>query len=509
MQSYKFMLFVFLTGVMLIFCGFNVVSAQRIVNVSPGLGTLNDTIDGDTTATGERVDLNTIYVLERGGLYLTTGEIENNFPLKIKAAEGDGPRPIIRPAVVTGGESFRPFTPTSDLYIEGAYVTAKDVLGGVKSRIIRVKADFARIEIVDCHLDSAAQAAFRLDNDSCKVFIRNSIISNIAGDYDNGRGIDDRGNVVDSIDVVNTTWYNIASRVLRDGGKHINYARFDHNTIVNTGRRVGKPGEVVEFHFTNNLMINHSILGVDTASTRAAVEVDSLTSAELVGKTQIIDIRNNNFYRDPAFDAVYGDSIVSIPLFNPAAEAYIAEAGTGNTIYDEAITFTNGPIPKPEMVTTYYASGEDKLSYSDEPFDTSGEPFDFSYSMSAQAYTRGTDGLPLGDLNWFGLATSVDELPDSGIPTNFRLLQNYPNPFNPSTNIAYTLPKAARVKLTIYNLVGQKVMTLVQNKTQAAGTHTVEWNGKDSAGRLVSSGVYLYRLEAGDFVKSNKMLLLK
>ena len=94
------------------------------------------------------------------------------------------------------------------------------------------------------------------------------------------------------------------------------------------------------------------------------------------------------------------------------------------------------------------------------------------------------------------------------IPTVYELHQNYPNPFNPVTKILYSLPEAANVKITVYNVLGRKVMTLC-NDHQAAGTHKLFWNGKSSDGIDVSSGLYFYRIEANDFVDVKKMVLLR
>ncbi len=96
----------------------------------------------------------------------------------------------------------------------------------------------------------------------------------------------------------------------------------------------------------------------------------------------------------------------------------------------------------------------------------------------------------------------------SRIPSEFGLLQNYPNPFNPSTTFRYQLPQAANVQLIIYNTLGQVVRRLVESQ-QAAGEYETMWDGKDYTGRTVASGVYLYRIQAGDFVQTRKMLLLK
>ncbi|UCC43803.1 MAG: T9SS type A sorting domain-containing protein [Candidatus Zixiibacteriota bacterium] len=92
-------------------------------------------------------------------------------------------------------------------------------------------------------------------------------------------------------------------------------------------------------------------------------------------------------------------------------------------------------------------------------------------------------------------------------PDEFALV-NFPNPFNPSTTISYRLEKPAMVTLTVYNLLGQKVVRLV-DRFEPAGSHAVVWNGKDEYGRSVASGLYFYRLSVGDRATSRKMLLVK
>ena len=99
------------------------------------------------------------------------------------------------------------------------------------------------------------------------------------------------------------------------------------------------------------------------------------------------------------------------------------------------------------------------------------------------------------------------QVPDF-IPSSYALHQNYPNPFNPSTVITYDIRTASRVKLEIYNMLGQKVRTLVDAE-QPVGRYTVSWDGRDDNGMQLSSGVYLYVLKAGSFVGQRKMLLLK
>jgi len=106
-----------------------------------------------------------------------------------------------------------------------------------------------------------------------------------------------------------------------------------------------------------------------------------------------------------------------------------------------------------------------------------------------------------------GLPTAVNDETDP-LPRTLTLYQNYPNPFNPETRIEYTLPRAADVKLAIFNILGRKVRTLV-DEHQAAGAYAVDWNGADGSGNRAASGMYLYRLESDGVVATRKMVLLK
>ena len=100
------------------------------------------------------------------------------------------------------------------------------------------------------------------------------------------------------------------------------------------------------------------------------------------------------------------------------------------------------------------------------------------------------------------VVTSVEEV-ESGLPKTFALDQNFPNPFNPTTNIKFALPEAADVRLDVFNVLGQKVMTLVSGKMQA-GFHQVSFDARNLA-----SGMYLYRIEAGNYISTKTMMLVK
>jgi len=93
------------------------------------------------------------------------------------------------------------------------------------------------------------------------------------------------------------------------------------------------------------------------------------------------------------------------------------------------------------------------------------------------------------------------------IPEKFSLSGNFPNPFNPETTIKFGLPEASRVTIEIFNVLGQKVKQLM-NAEQPAGYHSVRWDGTDEFGNKVGGGIYVCRLQAGNFIKAQKMMLL-
>ena len=100
------------------------------------------------------------------------------------------------------------------------------------------------------------------------------------------------------------------------------------------------------------------------------------------------------------------------------------------------------------------------------------------------------------------------ESKSSSLPQQFSLSQNYPNPFNPTTVLEFDIAKSARVRLKIYNILGQLVRVLMDEE-KTPGSYAIYWDGNDKNGRAVSSGIYFYRIEAGEFAESKKMVILK
>jgi len=126
-------------------------------------------------------------------------------------------------------------------------------------------------------------------------------------------------------------------------------------------------------------------------------------------------------------------------------------------------------------------------------------PGTFSYACSVHVFMTGVIVVK---------ATSVGDENSAGVPKHYILNQNFPNPFNSSTRISFYLPKSGNVKLEVYNILGQKIRTLLE-KFEEPGAKTIFWDGTDDRGLNVPTGIYFYRLTAQDFVDTKKMVYLK
>jgi hypothetical protein len=122
-------------------------------------------------------------------------------------------------------------------------------------------------------------------------------------------------------------------------------------------------------------------------------------------------------------------------------------------------------------------------------------------------FAVGNLNLYIDDIIVTEAVTSIEDNNELVI-NDYRLEQNYPNPFNPTTSIPFELVKSERVRLSIFNSLGQKVRTLV-NQDFSAGTHQANWDGQDDFGQTVPAGVYYYTIQAGEFTATKKMLLIK
>ncbi len=150
--------------------------------------------------------------------------------------------------------------------------------------------------------------------------------------------------------------------------------------------------------------------------------------------------------------------------------------------------------------TAYTVGGTPKGLVFDD-FDKDGYP-----DLAATSYTTDMAAVLINRLS---LILSVDEVDNGGIlPNNFSLEQNYPNPFNPNTTIKFSLQTASQTKVEVFNMLGQPIKVLVDEKL-SAGNKKVNWDGLNADGKSVSSGIYFYRIITDEFKDTKKMVLLK
>jgi hypothetical protein len=128
--------------------------------------------------------------------------------------------------------------------------------------------------------------------------------------------------------------------------------------------------------------------------------------------------------------------------------------------------------------------------------------------MRLHVYSQFVGTVYFDDLTIQDIGLTAVKDPNKLLPTSFTVFQNYPNPFNPTTTITYALPKAVNVKVIVYDMLGREVKSLV-NTSQKAGVQQVTWNGDNNFGTKVASGIYMYRVTAGEQVQVKKMVMLK
>ena len=203
-----------------------------------------------------------------------------------------------------------------------------------------------------------------------------------------------------------------------------------------------------------------------------------------------------------ASDGKGGECSASVPVCVPHDQGKGSECVDDGRLYD-SITGAALPATKPVAIVST-PSGPKRSS---RPTDASipNELLEIYELLGLDEYMW----LLLDDESVEAPGAQGDVLEQAIVsPLQFEVEQNYPNPFNPSTTIRYTLDQSSEVRLMIYNTLGQAVRVLV-NTTQSAGSYNVNWNGRDALGKLVASGLYIYRLEAGTRVAVRKMVFAK
>ncbi len=504
----------------------------------------------DTLADGSQA--HDIYVLKKGAVYLLSQKMIFHNPMTII---GETPTPDSAIAQVTpqpfaNGKCIGQIINTyADLTIKNVYFhgIATNNTARVGGNLIVAKKPKLRIHLDGVGWDYMGWSPLQFNQDSLVVILENLHVRNNtrpSGVYCPWTMNFGQHNT-DTLIVRNCTIFNQLGFLFKGRWMYFNYLEIDHNTIVNEGKWPLHYHWYRNAKITNNIFYNvdlwgdklperqgqdpdleiFGIVNVDTLPGNAPG--DTTQSVYTIPESQRKLIVKNNCYfwsQDVLDYYATQDSVQCDVWMNPRTKAMFAddehypgliEENTYNM--DPGFTET-GPAVILDWVKNARAGGAaylpgwepDKESIPDYYLFVLDWPYPEDLTYSADM--KSTDGFHIGDLNWYPEEltqyTAVESYKTPTIPGNFTLKQNYPNPFNPTTSIEYTLTRNGEVSLTVFNVLGQKIKTLVKGK-EAAGDHLVVWDGRDDMGHVVPSGVYFYRLQTKNGSKVRKMMLMK
>jgi hypothetical protein len=202
----------------------------------------------------------------------------------------------------------------------------------------------------------------------------------------------------------------------------------------------------------------------------------------------------------------YNSNLVSIPIIlqkSQGIHACYLELNIDGRYAD--IDNVASSLPPGWLMVHNYANGVLKIAMAGVSALTDGTITTISLNLKYKGAKFDVNGSAKLNAN---LNEEINSFRVKAVPVQFGLSQNYPNPFNPSTTIKYQLAQDSHVSLTIYDILGQRVKTLV-NGLQQAGYYNITWDGTNNFGSKVTSGIYIYRLQSGNFIKTLKMSLLK
>ncbi|OVE79682.1 hypothetical protein BVY01_01770 [bacterium I07] len=430
--------------------------------VAPGDGTLKAAVDA--AAAGDVLEL------EDGGEYTESADpaYQITVPLTIKAADGAATRPVLKMMSIPSGTG--PDKPNFFILHQGSSLTIKglDLDGGESDTTThRSVGDFIffplegdlvipNITIDDCYFHDATNRIINGFNGDFPdagligpftetVVVKNSMFRHVDKiGWRNPAG-DERGRFND-LTIENCTFWDIPDYTIQlrevPGGNVL----INHVTFYNCGNQI----------FTNSS--NDDVIrfyGLDWGTTAVKNCIFAMWSPD-------------NAVRGDQPDLVITNCLLTTP-------------GGGPWRVDAAVVPAN--IVEADPLFADPANG------------------DFTLGAGSPALGAADDGQAIGDLRWAGGGTAVED--ESLLPEGFSLEQNYPNPFNPVTYISYSLDKASHTTLTIYNVMGQPVRTLVNERVEA-GVHEAAFDASS-----LESGIYYYQIQSGENTAMKKMVLMK
>ncbi|MCX7876470.1 MAG: T9SS type A sorting domain-containing protein [Melioribacteraceae bacterium] len=505
---------------------------------------------------------NRIYELESGQIYLNTEVFNVAAKYTLRMRSSGTAKPIIYQ--YPSGTGANPQNPPGQLFqlngghlemtniaVSGYFEPLYDAFNNVQGGLINTAAEGSRIIIDKCLLTNVNGQPVRTGSATKVVKVTNSIFANMGAlstsNLGAGKGIDLREASCDSLILVNNTFVNYQDRVIRHynfanplaGTGGIKYCLIDHNTLVNGmgfhgTLSLGNVGKDVII--TNNLFLDGFSAGEDSTDATRTAEWGNTGEKYANGNNYMCWIFtapndttkwkvSNNFYAISKEGQAFFDKY-KFKEGSPLSRHIRSKLGANAAKAFTKVNLTMNRIPKlmVNMMEWYLdPNGGNKTKNTPsskwvrELHDMDRRTYkyfidtmDCAFPKTVPAYYSAERGFPAGDLNWFPALKSIWEKGGSvdvethdEIPVEYSLEQNYPNPFNPTTTISFVIPKSGLTTLSVYNLIGEKIATIV-NENLNAGHHEFSFNAQN-----LPSGIYFYKLESGSFSQTKKMILMK
>lgn len=565
-------------------------TAQTIVHVPPGLGTLNDSIKADGSA---------IYLLQPGGWYGLNATLQITTPVQIIGGDTTAGMPaMIQTGSTTSGTTFAyMFVVHGNLTIRNVFLVNADLNNGIGIGTFQITAP-DRLLLDSVTVDPVGRAFFiRKGVDSCATYVTNSLImghGNTTSINDGWLFNNQNNGMWDTLYVENNTFVDVGTDFLIAGAQKTdreNLVWINHNSFFFGKANFFGFWGPYNAYVTNNLMWNYDFNPIKNAwsafqsgklgsliwtDTLRIPRVGTTDTTETLPSSRDFFLEYNSNFRSQGVwdlvsqvnDSATTDSAGWLPTYlydfipsptDSTSESQMFNSKTSfpgfycnNNISDSG---SANPADDPDFLDPHIAALTDSAiawakqstfqleghmlsapsawpNYFYYP-DTGGvgDPmawprFNGVYSNS-KLLTASIEGLPLGDLNWFPkdkvlweenkaaimqhilsenesrMTLTAVTASASQLPTKFILSQNYPNPFNPTTQIEYSIPQSVYVTLKVFNVLGQEVATLFSGM-RTPGRYVATFNASKYA-----SGVYFYRIQAGHYSATKKLMLVK
>jgi len=511
-------------------------------------------VAGDTSAAGEQ--LHKVYKLERGQFYVLDSPLNLRNPVEIYADPPESDDPAKVPPKILSNVTVDGATASHNLIQLWADFTIKNVwLAGMNvghtergwgmGQAIAVQDSFVTVRMDGVWLDYNGWSMIATVAPHTSWFINGLHARNQQNPGDQWTTFAfwfEHAEVVDTFVVTNSTWFQANSFFLFPPPV-VQYLKIDHCTFVNILKwPFHRTQWQREAYITNNIFYNVSALslteaeqeGQDSQSAEfGLINIDTLAANAdpaidpgkwtIPEEERIFHVKNNLYYWsqgvqdywdefEPVKPALWMNSRTQAMFENNETWPNVVAENNWNQdpLFDDFPALTEANAELYAVIRSIRQGVIYEWDWDvnkNEDFYRLIHDHPLPENFSSHTGLTGTDGLPLGDLRYYDDPTSVEE--ERAFPVEFKLEQNYPNPFNPSTTINFALPKQAQVTLEVYNMLGQRVATLVAGEELTVGNHNVVWNGRNQTGNPVASGVYIYRIQAGDFTDMKKMMFLK